>query len=575
MLLRYLFQLLFITGTCAAILAAIFGWATWLLAIVLAFQALAILGGGLQLAKVRAGVSLRPGETLSTAFAQSSSARQLLFNAAAYMGGNLSGTIFAGICGFCGMVLSARVVHTPIRSASMQYVGAFFVFPMPLMFFISASASFWLVYLPLAEAEATSWLFRLTSALSIIGFVLFSLHFFSRAKFMKNFSTSIINPLLFYALATLFAVLASIGLRLVFDHAFGDPAAPRLTAFEALQSISQKIDLLDPRGLIGDASSFADAAARLRDGILTLTWEKALEIYLGVAIVSTIIRGLLSAVRFEREDEDNHIVASLFLACGNASSAQRYHRAIKDREKRAGLSGIVAAMEGDYDAFAAAAEEIKPGPEFSTKDVPPAVIESISLTQVLPFFPIPMKNVSAMINGYYARHGDLASLFGLVMAYIHQHPALTERFIKEYGTTPAIAKVDAIMVSFNSAVAEGRNFAEAVMEDHGPDAHALALICSSILMMEMDPGTRETHEKNLNAGLATLLERFENGASLGDFAPSLIGAVNLAQGYHKTRFGHPNATLGKIIRLIENDMTHMDPAFLDKIKKLRNTAVYA
>lgn len=542
------------------ILAWALGWRDIALALyALGFAAKAA-GALTTLVKLSRGVSFDP-DYLEASFAIATSARArrlMMADALAALGAAAAWPLHSLIGGLAGMTLANATGDAPLNR---QQIGRYIMFRYPpalLCFAAYVLQSLFMLFL-LPPGPEPGLAYKVVVAVQIIGFVAFSAHFFGRRAFTKNFSSSAIDPLFFAGLSTALAVLAAIAVRMQYLATFAgaEPAFGVEPAFQMLRGILVNTGLLDIGETMRDATTFSDFQAEVSGYIVGMDALRALDLFLGFGVVFTFTRGLWSAIRLERDDEDRRARVWSFLTAGRAADATAEAES-QGRDDAAFTLALCALFDADYESFARRLSLSGPDAEFKAAGDAPWVYEYTVLAHACSTKPLPREAVYATLEGYWRRHGRIAPTLALA-ANLASTWRIRVRDVaadpETYDFMRLVAQAADVM---DARLEDGGDLADAVFETYGRDAVSVLLLMSvwavTAAQLPRFAEKRPAIRRMADDAHETIERRLAESGTVEPISFAFLPFLYATTGAYRAAFHAAPDRLERLIRLYETAM---------------------
>ena len=368
---------------------------------------------------------------------------------------------FMSVLNALAHVALSTIVKVPESGRFRVQYQLSFRFPPTLMLFAGYLLQTAFLIICFDDSVRGSVSFKITSAVNIGLFIVFSLHLFASDNFSKNFSRSAINPRIFMILTIAFAVTSAILIRLDFIAAFLDPAleAGRQSMFDAFRSITVDLKVFDLFAILKQSNDFDTFLSDTYAALASMTPLQVLDLYLGTALVTNFLRLFKSIHGFKYEDEDHSKRAMAFLDAGQIQKARRVLANISKDGKTLERQGqiLAAIAENDIAEFVRLAKNIGKDSEFATLGQSGWATEYLAMSKAFEVIPLDDVTVFEQLDAYWKRHANPCAILALYRIFAAHH---MNNFIKN-----SISQNQYADYSFAEVIKDTQNLLKQFHED--------------------------------------------------------------------------------------------------------------
>lgn len=513
---------------------------------------------------------------MSVAFLNKDNSKRMIFTAILVsLGEAACWPIRALVGGICG--LTARPLDRIVRPSTFEtQKDIFFQFPFALVILLSFTLQSIFMLVGFADESRAGLAFYAAAWIQIIGFIAFMLHFFGRRQFLKNFSASSINPVVFFLIASILSVLCAITIRLLYSAAFvvGPNQLSLDSAFAALRALIENSGIFDLPELIKSSNNISDLFSKLGEFFVSIDALKALDIFLGFSVLSTFGRSAWGVLRFKRDDEDRMVRVNHFLNSRKFEQANKEVAELENNEKKEQMHSVLAIAELDYEKFLHHLDKVSPSSDLYVFGNMPRVVQYVALTNSIMLVPLSLEEFCVIAQKYWEKHENCSATFYLYLGFIQVRGIEFDEALKcQENFSFAKVASDALEIVFNPEH-KGVDMAKAILAHFGEERISMVLISTTIVLgaaiAEKSTEKRKEMKTKLDDTFALIEDRLNTDASLEPISFALFPNVLPAPKLYQKAFHTRSSTLGRIIKIYEREMKAQNlvlPDIFDQIKK--------
>jgi hypothetical protein len=455
------------------------------------------------------------------------------------------------------------------KMANTRIMQRIFIrFPPPLLIFISFPIQTYFLLVAFDSSDHKSLAFQTVACLNIIGFVIYILHLFTKKAYIKNFSSTLINPIFYASACTFFALLSAILMHLLYTVVFFETVPDINSFFNATKAIASSSNPLNILSVFNDATNFRHLMQIIQTRISEITPLTILDWYFGLSIVASTFQLARSIFFFARDDEDYMSVAVAYISLDDIASAEAVLARINDQDHYNTIQAVISAYKGEVDGFAKAVAGLSQNSRIMKVSGSSKVAEVgiLSLANTISY--ISFEKFCINTEGYWLRNTDVTGLLLLVANYLFYYemdPAEELSAKESYSFFAEMEEVSQLPIG---------EFATVILDTYGETQIGVALIvASSILEAEAKKKPHERDEsylsdvKNSYDIAVTAVAKMQTAPS---FSVYIVPMLYISQSLYKKCCGTNSPELDAIIGKYEQDLTARDRGIVRRYWPLRS-----